>query len=299
MSNILVFGASGQLGKCIKQAAKQRRISHIDFFEDKEINILDRKSLEDLFAKKRPNFMINCAENIAIDKAESEPELAKRLNTEGALNAAQICDKYAVTLIHMSTGHVFRGNIPKLLHERDYTEPVNVYGHTKLEGERIISTFLHRHIIIRPGWLYSEYGDNFVKTMLEAAIEQDEINVPVDQIGGPTYAMDLANAILDILPTKNWNYGTYHYSNEGVSSWYDLAKAIVDILKIPVKINPIISNYYATPIKGPAFSAMDKTKIKNTFGLSIPYWRDALKVCLDNLIQNGNRIRFPSESNPY
>lgn len=285
MDNILVFGASGQLGKCIKEAAKRRHMKNIAFLEDNKFNVLDRKSLEYVFAERHPKFLINCAEHIEVDHAEMEPERAKRLNAEGALNIAQTCAKHATTLIHISTDYVFRGNIPKLLHERDYTEPLNMYGHTKLEGERIIATFQPQHIIIRPGWVYSEYGNNFVRTMLQTTTVQDEVCVPADRVGSPTYGMDLANAILDIIPHNNWKYGTYHYSNEGVSSLYDFARAIFDISKIPMKVNPVISNYYATPIKGPAFSAMDKTKIKNTFGLSIPYWRDALKVCLHNLVQ--------------
>lgn len=288
MGNVIVFGTSGQLGKCIKAAVQQRHTRNVVFLDDKKMNVLDRKSLENVFVERHPKIMINCAEHIEIDQAEKEPELAKRLNAEGALNMAQTCAKYNVTLIHVSTDYVFRGNIPKLLHERDYTEPINMYGHTKLEGERIIATFLPQHIIIRPGWLYSEYGDNFVKTMLQAATERNEVSVAADRVGSPTYGMDLANAILDMLPDHNPQYGTYHYSNEGVSSLYDFARAIFDISNIPMNVTPSISNYYATPIKGPAFSAMDKTKIKRTFGLSIPYWRDALKTCLQNLLSQEN-----------
>lgn len=293
MSNVLVFGTSGQLGNgqlgmCIKEAARQRQMKDIAFLEG-AIDVLDRQGIADVCAERQPKIIINCAEHIEIDRAEKDPELAKRMNAEGALNIAQVCAKHKVLLIHLSTDYVFRGNIPKLLHERDYTEPMNIYGHTKLEGERIIATFQPQHIIIRPGWLYSEYGDNFVKTMLQTATEQREISVPTDRMGSPTYGMDLANAILDMTENNHMEYGTYHYSNEGVSSLYDFARAVFDIANIPMTVTPVISNCYATPISGPAFSAMDKTKIKKTFGLSVPYWRDALKICLGNILNDHHR----------
>lgn len=289
MSNVMVFGASGpmkngQLAACLKEAAKRRRMEDIAFFDEEALNVLDRKKMEELCAEQQPKTIINCADHIEVDQAEKEPELAKRLNAESALNVAQVCAKHRILLIHISTAYVFRGNVPKLLHERDYTEPMNMYGHTKLEGERIIATFQPQHIIIRPGWLYSEYGDNFVKTMLQTAAEQEEISVPADQIGSPTYGMDLANAILNMTVDHKMKYGTYHYSNEGVSSLYDFARAIFDISNISVTVMPTISNCYATPVQGPAFSAMDKTKIKNAFGLSVPYWRDALTTCLTNIL---------------
>lgn len=270
---------------------RHRGMRNISCIEDSALNVLDRRELENIFEKIHPEFLINCSEYIDVARAEADSEFAKRLVSGGALNMAETCAKYNTVLIHISTDHVFRGNIPKLLHERDYTEPLSQYGHTKLEGERIVATFQPQHFIIRPGWIYSEYGNNFMTALLQAAAEREQIDVPADQVGSPTYGMDLANAVLNMIdtgPHEHWKYGTYHYGNEGVSSLYDFAKALFDIAKIPTTINPIISNYYATPMNGPAFSAMDKTKIKKTFGLSIPYWRDALETCLKNLTQHAD-----------
>ncbi len=283
MGSILVIGAAGQLGQCLKTVALQREINHVLFPSEQEANILDPQQLIHLLEKQKPAFVINCAAYTAVDKAEDEVDLCKAINETGALNLAIACKAVGATLIHISTDFVFEGSTVKLLKEDDEAKPVNVYGQTKLDGESAIAKVLASHIIIRTSWLYSEYANNFVKTMLKLGAEREELNVIADQIGTPTYAIDLAHAIFDVIASHSQIYGTYHYSNEGVTSWYDFATAIFQLSEIKVKVNPIPGSAYATKAKRPAFSVMDKSKIKSIFGLSIPYWRDSLEVCIKRL----------------
>jgi len=186
-------------------------------------------------------------------------------------------------LIHVSTDFVFEGNVVKLLKEDDEAQPINVYGQTKLDGEKAVIALLKEHFILRTSWLYSEYANNFVKTMLKLGAERDELNIIADQVGTPTYAIDLANAIFDVIASGSSAYGIYHYSNEGVTSWFDFARAIFDISKTDVKVNPIPGSAYPTKATRPAFSVMDKSKIKATFNIEIPYWRDSLVACIDRI----------------
>lgn len=281
--HIVVLGASGQLGSCLKQVAAERNISDISFPSEQEGNILDRGLLEELFTAEKPAFVINCAAYTAVDKAEDEPAICRKVNREGAENIALACEKHNATLIHVSTDFVFKGNVPQLLSETDPAEPENIYGLTKLEGEQDIAQVLAAHFIIRTSWLYSEYGNNFVKTMLRLGSERDQLGVIADQTGSPTYAIDLAGAILDIISSGSKDYGIYHYSNEGVTSWFDFAKTIFDISKTSVIVNPVKTSEYVTKAVRPAYSVMDKTKIKTVLGIKIPYWRDSLEVCISRL----------------
>lgn len=281
--NILVFGGLGQLGQCISKVCIQRGWSAILFLDEVEGNILDPEILEKLFQQESPEFVINCAAYTAVDKAEDEVGLSEKINKDGAANLARCCEQFKATLIHISTDFVFEGNVPKLLNEEDLAEPINVYGKTKLAGEQEIVSILKEHYIIRTSWLYSEFANNFVKTMLKLGFERDELSVITDQVGTPTYGVDLASAILDIVESGNKTYGTYHYSNEGVTSWYDFAKAIFDLSGTEVKLHPIPGSAYPTKAARPAFSVMDKTKIKQTFDLEIPYWRDSLITCINAL----------------
>lgn len=281
--NILVFGGLGQLGQCISKVCIQRGWSAILFLDEVEGNILDPEILEKLFQQESPEFVINCAAYTAVDKAEDEVGLSEKINKDGAGNLARCCEQFKATLIHISTDFVFEGNVPKLLNEEDLAEPINVYGKTKLAGEQEIVSILKEHYIIRTSWLYSEFANNFVKTMLKLGFERDELSVITDQVGTPTYGVDLASAILDIVESGNKTYGTYHYSNEGVTSWYDFAKAIFDLSGTEVKLHPIPGSAYPTKAARPAFSVMDKTKIKQTFDLEIPYWRDSLITCINAL----------------
>jgi dTDP-4-dehydrorhamnose reductase len=280
---IVVLGASGQLGSCLKKVAAERNITDISFPGEQEANILDSDLLDKLFASEKPSFVINCAAYTAVDKAEDEQDICRKVNREGAANIALACVKYDATLIHISTDFVFKGNVPQLLSETDPAEPENIYGLTKLEGEQDITRILEKHFTVRTSWLYSEFGNNFVKTMLRLGKERDQLGVIADQTGSPTYAIDLAGAIFDIIASDSKAYGIYHYSNEGVTSWYDFAKTIFDISNTTVKVNPVKTSEYVTKAVRPAYSVMDKSKIKKEFNLDIPYWRDSLAVCISRL----------------
>lgn len=284
-NNIIVFGASGQLGNCLKKIAIDRGADHIHFLPEDEANILREDLLVNVFEKYKPTFAINCAAYTAVDKAEDEVDLARSINNTGAANLAKQCNAYDSTLIQISTDFVFKGDTPYPLKEDDIAEPISVYGLTKLEGEQAIAAILKKYYTIRTSWLYSEYGNNFTKTMLKLGAERDLLKIIADQVGTPTYAIDLAGCILDIAASGNESYGVYHYSNEGVTSWYDFAKAIFDISETQVKVLPIRTSEYPTKAQRPAFSVMDKTKIKTTFNIEIPYWRDSLAACLENLSQ--------------
>jgi len=280
MGKILIIGAGGQLGQCLKAVAISRGIIDIVLPPETEANILDPAGLGALLQKEKPAFVINCAAYTAVDKAEDEVELAKAVNETGAANLALACASNDAILIHVSTDFVFEGNIVRLLNETDEALPINVYGKTKLDGEKAVVALLNEHFIIRTSWLYSEYANNFVKTMLKLGSEREELGVIADQVGTPTYAIDLANAIFDIIDSRSAAYGVYHFSNEGVTSWYDFAKAIFEISETRVKVNPIPGSAYPTKAMRPAFSVMDKSKIKKTFNLDIPYWRDSLEECI-------------------
>jgi len=283
MSKILVIGAGGQLGQCLKVVAERRGITEIVFPAEQDANILNESALNDLLEKEQPGFVINCAAYTAVDKAEDEVDLAKAINETGAAYLASACLANGVTLIHVSTDFVFEGNEVKLLKENDEAKPINVYGLTKLDGEKAVTSILKAHFIIRTSWLYSEYANNFVKTMLKLGAERDELNIIADQVGTPTYAIDLANTIFEVIASSSTAYGIYHYSNEGVTSWFDFAKAIFDISETVVKVNPIPGSAYPTKATRPLFSVMDKTKIKETFNLEIPYWRDSLVDCIKQI----------------
>lgn len=283
MQNIIVFGASGQLGHCLKAVAASKQINNIIFPPENEANILDTDALSKLFEQYKPAYAINCAAYTAVDKAEDDVDIARKINRTGAANLAAQCKNHDVVLVHVSTDFVFKGDKPYPLVESDVAEPISVYGLTKLEGEQDIVDMLPRHYILRTSWLYSEYGNNFVKTMLKLGADREELKIIADQIGSPTYGIDLAAAILDIITSGNEHFGIYHYSNEGVTSWYDFAKGIFDLAGSKVKVYPIRTSEYPTRATRPAFSVMDKAKIKNTFNIQIPYWRDSLIACLEKL----------------
>jgi dTDP-4-dehydrorhamnose reductase len=283
MSKIIVFGASGQLGQCLKTVAETRGITSIYFPPESEANILDKDALRNLFDIYKPAWCINCAAYTAVDKAEDDIDTARNINKTGVENISALCAEYNSVLIHVSTDFVFKGDQPLPLTENDKTEPINIYGITKLEGEVAVIDALKKYYILRTSWLYSEYGNNFVKTMLKLGAERDELKIIADQAGTPTYAIDLASCILQIIFSEITAYGVYHYSNEGIASWYDFAKAIFDISETKVKTLPIKTSEYPTRAVRPAYSVMDKTKIKQTFNIEIPYWRDSLITCISKL----------------
>jgi dTDP-4-dehydrorhamnose reductase len=279
----LVLGASGQLGQCLKAVAAERNISFLEFPDENEGNILDVLGLKALFQRVQPQYVINCAAYTAVDKAEDEVDICRAVNKTGALNIAMLCKEFGVVLVHVSTDFVFEGDIVDLLKEDDLAEPINVYGLTKLEGEQDIIANLQEHYILRTSWLYSEFANNFVKSMLKYGAERDVLSIISDQIGTPTYGVDLAGAILNIIESGKTEFGIYHYSNEGAISWYDFAKAIFDISGTQVIVRPIPTSEYPTKATRPKFSVMDKSKFKETFEIEVPYWRDSLVKCIDKL----------------
>lgn len=286
MKNTVIFGASGQLGSCFKQIAENEGITDIYFPGETEANILDENALKNIFESQRPVYAINCAAYTAVDKAEDDYETADKVNKVGAANLAKFCAEYGTTLIHVSTDFVFEGNEPTPRTEDDIAAPINAYGQTKLDGELAISSVAEKYFILRTSWLYSEYGNNFVKTMLKFGAEREQLTIIADQVGTPTYGIDLAYAILEIIKTESTAYGLYHYSNEGVASWYDFAKAIFDLSETHVKTLPIPTSAYKTRAVRPAYSVMDKSKIKNALSIEIPYWRDSLAICINRLKNN-------------
>lgn len=283
MKNIVVFGASGQLGQCLKDFTEKNGISSVYFPSEIEANILDNDALAKVFETYKPSFSINCAAYTAVDKAEDDREMALKINKTGVENLSRHCAANGSVLIHISTDFVFKGDQPTPRNEDDNAEPINVYGETKLDGELAVKAILDKYFIIRTGWLYSEYGSNFVKTMLKLGAERDELKIIADQTGTPTYGMDLAACIMHVISVNSHAYGTYHYSNEGIASWYDFTKAIFDLSGTKVKTLPIKTSEYITKAARPAYSVMDKSKIKQTFHMEIPYWRDSLSICIGRL----------------
>lgn len=283
MKNILVTGGKGQLASCIKSVQKGFTSLNIVYVDINELDISNFGEVMDFFNKKNFTHCINCAAYTAVDDAESNQNLAEKVNIEGPENLAKACKHKGVVLIHISTDFVFDGAESSLYSEENDENPLSVYGITKLKGEKAIARILDEHYIFRTSWLYSEYGDNFVKTMLSLGEERDKINVVCDQIGTPTYAEDLVAILLKIVDEDLSLFGLYHYSNEGVASWYDFAKAIFDLSGVKISVYPIKTESYPMPATRPKFSVMDKSKIKSTFKIAIPYWRDSLKLCLSSL----------------
>jgi dTDP-4-dehydrorhamnose reductase len=282
-STTLVFGGAGQLGQCLQHVAQERNFTDIVFLPEEQANILNTDTLRAVFAEHRPAYVINCAAYTAVDKAEDEVDLARRVNRDGAENLARLCGEFGSTLLHISTDFVFAGTGNQPLQETDEAAPISVYGLTKLEGEQVIPQHTKQYFILRTSWLYSEYAGNFVKTMLRFGKEREEMRVIWDQLGTPTYAIDLAGVLLYIIQTGSTAYGLYHYSNEGVTSWYDFAAAIFELGGLPTRTVPIRTAEYPTKATRPAFSVMDKTKAKTMLGVAIPHWRESLQVCIGRL----------------
>jgi len=278
MTTILVTGGNGQLASCIKDVEKQYDDLNIIYTDHLELDICNLNQIQTFF-KSNPqiDYCINCAAYTAVDKAETESEKAFEINAIGAKNLAQVCNDHDAILIHVSTDFVFDGEKNEPYTETDVANPISVYGASKLQGEVEIQQALKEYFIIRTSWLYSEYGNNFMKTMLRLAETRDGISVVSDQIGTPTYTGDLAEIIIQIINTKTEKYGIYHYSNEGVASWFEFAKEIFKLTKNKTKVNPIPSIEYLTSAKRPKYSVLDKKKIIDVFKIDIPFWRDSLK----------------------
>lgn len=284
-TQILVTGKQGQLGQSIQQIVSDYPQCNVTFVGRDALDLSNSDSIKAFFARNRFDAIINCAAYTAVDKAESEPELANQINHLAVKQLAEIAKQQDAILIHISTDYVFDGTNHQPYTETDITNPQNVYGQTKLSGEQAIKAINPKGCIIRTSWVYSEYGNNFVKTMLRLGQERESLSIIYDQVGSPTYATDLAHACLALVenPVGEHEIQIFHYSNEGVCSWYDFAQGIFEYAKIPCNVLPIPTKDYPTPAKRPHYSLLNKAKIKQTYHLKIPYWKDGLKKCLSKL----------------
>lgn len=281
--NILVTGGNGQLGNSIQKISAKYPEHKFIFTDVPEVDITDLNLLRNLVKKESIGAIINCAAFTAVDKAESCEELAGKINIDGPKNLAIAAHEVGAKLVHISTDYVFGGKNCLPLKESDETAPIGVYGKTKRQGEIEVEKSGCDAIVIRTAWLYSEYGNNFVKTMLRLGKERENLNVVYDQIGTPTYATDLAYAIMTLLNKGIKGFETYHFSNEGVISWFDFTKAIFEIAGYNTKVGAIESFEYPTAAERPAYSVLNKRKIREA-GVSVPYWKDSLKECMSILL---------------
>lgn len=277
---ILVTGASGQLGQAIKSVSNDFTDIVFHFADSSEIDITNLAQLRIEFDRISPDFCINTAAYTAVDKSESEPQKAREINVTGAAHLASVCLEKNCTLIHVSTDFVFDGQASEPYSEESPANPTGTYGATKRDGEIEIQKILDNYFIVRTSWVYSEFGNNFMKTMLRLASERDEISVVSDQIGTPTYAVDLARALVEIAQSGKTVYGVYNFSNEGVASWYDFAREIFDRTPSKVVLHAIPTSAFPTPAKRPPYSVLDKSRIKSIFGIKIRPWQDALAESL-------------------
>ena len=282
--NILVTGANGQLGR------EMQRLSAVSpnnytFTDVAELDVTDAGAVRQAVGKTRAEVIVNCAAYTNVERAEEDEEAADRLNRGAAENLARAAEANGATLIHVSTDYVFDGTAHTPYREDTAPSPLGAYGRTKLAGERAVMASGCRYLIFRTAWLYSEYGNNFLKTMLRLTSERDTLQVVFDQIGTPTYAGDLALAIFSIIESERYagNEGVYHFTDEGVCSWYDFARAIAGYSgHTDCDIRPCHSSEFSSKVRRPSFSVLDKTKVKQTFGIRIPHWTESLKACIEN-----------------
>ncbi len=286
MKNILITGANGQLGNAFTKI-NPTAAEKFTFAERSDLDITDLASIKAYLKQQESNIVVNCAAYTKVDAAETDEENAMLVNHTGAKNLAIACQEMGTLLIHISTDFVFDGTKGTPYKTSDATSPIGVYGGSKLLGEQAVIKHNPRSIIIRTAWVYAEHGHNFVKTMLRLGAERNSLGVVYDQVGSPTYAPDLANAIMQIIRHPKTASIThpeiYHYANEGVISWFDFAKNIMQIAQLSCAINPIETHQYPTPAKRPAYSVLSSQKIKTDFDIAIPYWRDSLAKCIGHL----------------
>lgn len=276
---ILVTGANGQLGRSMRKISGEYPQHEFLFTDMPEMDITEKAGIEVFVRENGVQAIVNCAAYTAVDRAETETALAEKINVLGTKVLGEVAKMFSIPLIHVSTDYVFCGEGCHPLKETDATAPTGVYGKTKLEGEKALESTGCDVAIIRTAWLYSEFGGNFVKTMLRLAGERDALNVVYDQVGSPTYATDLARALMTVLNNGVHGFNIYHFSNEGAISWYDFAKAIFEESGDEISVSPIESDKYPSPTKRPAYSVLSKEKIKEA-GVLVPYWKDSLKECL-------------------
>lgn len=285
MANILVTGANGQLGSELRTLAASQSQHQFLFTDRDEVDITDAQQVAKCFAEFKPHFCINCAAYTAVDKAETDQEVAYKINALAVKNLAEACTATGARFLHVSTDYVFDGQGTAPYKEDHPTNPVSVYGKTKLQGEQDALAANKDVIIIRTSWVYSEHGHNFVKTMLRLMQSRPELGVVADQWGSPTYAADLAEAILYIVNSGTWKPGIYHYSNAGAITWHDFAQAIQEGSGFDCKVNAITTADYPTPASRPAYSVMDTQKIQEVYGIRLKDWKESLQVCLQKLQQ--------------
>lgn len=284
--HILVTGSNGQLGNEIRLLQATYPVFEFLFTDLAELDITNEEAVDDLVSGFKPAAIINCAAYTAVDKAEQEEKTAFLINSNAVGILARAAAKHDALLVHISTDYVFDGSGFRPYIEEDPTNPVSMYAKSKHAGEQHVSSYANKALIIRTSWLYSEFGHNFVKTIMKYGREREQLNVVFDQIGTPTYARDLARVILHIIENKASIQGVeiFHFSNEGVASWYDFAKAIVECCNIDCLINPIETKAYPLPAVRPFYSVFNKSKIKQRFNVDIPYWRDSLKECIARIL---------------
>lgn len=290
-STILVTGSKGQVGMEIQTLSSQFPDFNFIFVDVEELDITNPVAVKTFFSENKVDYCINCAAYTAVDAAETETNLAWKVNTVGPENLSISCAQHKALMMHISTDYVYHTQATKPYIESDYTSPQGTYARTKLQGdEAVLRNNPGGAIVIRTSWVYSSFGNNFVKTMLRLGAERSEVSIIYDQIGTPTYARDLAMVMLKIVEAaenqtvdKKFLSGVYHFSNEGVTSWYDFAVAVFDLKNMPVKVKPIETKDYPTPAKRPPYSLLNKAKIRNAFGIEIEHWQHSLRKCLDLL----------------
>lgn len=291
---IMVTGSTGQLGTELQKLSVAYPDFDYIFLSEEDLSILDFERVRHFFDLHQPHYLVNCAAYTAVDRAESDKEIAYKVNADAVGFLAGLCCEYNTRFVHISTDYVFDGTASEPYKTDDKTNPQSVYGASKLEGEKLAFQNNPDTILIRTSWVYSEFGNNFVKTMMRLMNERDEINVVNDQFGSPTYAADLADVILQIIVTlpslnlssnsyRNSTHGIYHYTNEGIINWYDFALAIKELIGSTCKINPISTAQYPTPAKRPAYSALDKSKITAVYNIKLKDWKTSLFACISLL----------------
>lgn len=273
---IAITGASGQLGQALKKMSERHPEHQFCFYNATEVDVTQKPTIEKVWDEIHPDYCINAAAYTAVDKAESEPEKAYAINAFGVKNLAEVCQKYQTVLIHISTDFVFDGTQSTPYLETDVTHPKGVYGASKLAGEQAIASVCQKYFIVRTSWLYSEFGHNFLKTMLRLAAEKPEVRVVNDQIGSPTHALDLAQMLITMILRPSTHYGIYHFSNQGSTSWFGFAQKIFKVYQLDTPLYPIASADYPTPAQRPKFSVMNTTKIQQEFHTEIPQWDESL-----------------------
>jgi dTDP-4-dehydrorhamnose reductase len=283
LTRILVTGSNGQLGKELKAIAAAYTQFDFIFLSREDLPIHHFEMVRHYFSVYKPQYLINCAAYTAVDRAEDEKDKAFQVNAEAVGVLAAVCKENNCRFIHISTDYVFHGSANIPYKEDDAINPQGIYGLSKAEGEKEAMKYNPDSIIIRTAWVYSEFGKNFVKTMLKLMQEGEEVKVVNDQVGSPTYAADLAEAILNIISSEKWHPGIYHYTNEETITWFDFATAIKELSGSDCKVLPIPTSQFPTPAKRPAYSALDKSKFKTTFNLPIKNWKESLKECLKKL----------------